>query len=92
VQPRNQGYLHQDTIGPSHTHIGLGDCSGLDTRIPLLSAEIIFKHVEKWKISCLKYVEKWGILKFESGGNCLVGPARLSPTPALIYYYYSSEA
>ena len=49
----------------------------------LLSAEIIFEDVEKWKISCLKQVEKWGILKFECGGNCLMGPARLSPTPAL---------
>jgi len=47
VQPRNQVYPHEDTLGPPHPHIGLGDYSRLDTWIPLPLAEIIFENVEK---------------------------------------------
>ena len=49
LQPKNQVYPHQDTLGPSHTHIGLGDCSRSDTRIPPHSTKIIFENGEKGK-------------------------------------------
>jgi len=86
VQPRNQGYLHQDTLGPSHPHIGLGDSSRLDTRKHLLSAEMIFENVEKWKISCLKKAEKGGCSSLRVGLAARRGPPGLAPPQALIIY------
>jgi len=64
VQPQNQAYSHQDTLGPPHPHIDLGNCSRLDTWTPLHSAEIIFKNIEKWKIPALKKMKKGDNSKF----------------------------
>jgi len=66
LQPRNQVYPHQDTLGTSHTQIGLGDYSWSDTRIPLHSAKIIFENGEKRKFSAKKKLKNGGNSKFSA--------------------------